>query len=190
MASPGPRHHWPHSTPAPPPTPKACRQRSPSPFTSLYQTWSGVFFFFSPKVPSISKLNCQQIILLSELVTPVFSSSEKYITVYQAVYQCCIFLIGYSWFTVLCYILLYSTTNQLYIYLHIYIHTYRSTLRLFLIQAITEYWVAFPELYSRSFLVIYFIYSSVYTSVPIFNLSPTHCNHKFVFYICDSISIL
>ena len=59
-------------------------------------------------------------------------------------------------------------------------------------EVIIDYWEEFPVLYSRSLLVIYFIYSmyvnpnlSIYPSPP---LPPG--NHKFVFYICGSISVL
>ena len=49
-------------------------------------------------------------------------------------------------------------------------------------------------LYSRSLLAIYFIYSSVYMSIPTFQLIPSPDSppgsHKFVFYICNSISVL
>ena len=45
----------------------------------------------------------------------------------------------------------------------IYIYIYP----LFPIWVITEYWVEFHVLHSRSLLVIYFIYSSVYMSIPI-----------------------
>ena len=49
-------------------------------------------------------------------------------------------------------------------------------------------------LYSRSLLVIYFMYSSVYMSIPISHFIPPlpfpPDIHKFVFYICDSISVL
>ena len=34
-------------------------------------------------------------------------------------------------------------------------------------SSITEYWTEFPVVHSRSLLVIYFIYSSIYMSVPI-----------------------
>ena len=51
-----------------------------------------------------------------------------------------------------------------------------------------------PLLYSRSLLVTYFIYSSVYMSIPIFQFIPPSSlppsNHKIVFYICNSISVL
>ena len=49
------------------------------------------------------------------------------------------------------------------------------------------YWVEFLVLYSRSSLVIYFIYSSMCQSQSPFFLTG---NHKLVFYICDSISVL
>ena len=52
----------------------------------------------------------------------------------------------------------------------------------------------FLMLYSRSLLVIYFIFGSVYMSIPISQLIPPPSlplgSHKFAFYICDSISVL
>ena len=49
-------------------------------------------------------------------------------------------------------------------------------------------------LYSRSLLVIYFIYCRVYVSIPISQfIFPTPFpfgNHKFAFYVCGSISVL
>ena len=52
------------------------------------------------------------------------------------------------------------------------------------IQIITGYWVGLPVLYSGCYLVIYFIYSGVYMSVPISQFLPPfpfHLhNHKFV----------
>ena len=58
----------------------------------------------------------------------------------------------------------------------------------------TEFWVEFLVLYIRSLLLIYFIYSSMYMSVPVSQLIPLLPFplgiHKFVFYICDSISAL
>ena len=48
-------------------------------------------------------------------------------------------------------------------------------------------------LYSRLLLVIYFIYNSVYKSVSTSQFIPPTLppdNHKFVFYICDSTSVL
>ena len=57
-------------------------------------------------------------------------------------------------------------------------------------QAITEYWIEFPVLYSKFLLIIYFIYSSMYISqfIPPYPLSPG--NPKCVFYICASTSVL
>ena len=49
----------------------------------------------------------------------------------------------------------------------------------------------FPVLYSRSLLVIYVIYSSVYMLIPISQFTPpslSSFNSKFVFYVCVSIS--
>ena len=54
-------------------------------------------------------------------------------------------------------------------------HTYIQSLsNSFLIWLIKEYWVAFPVLYCRYLLVIYFIYSSVCLLIPssLFNPSP------------------
>ena len=48
-------------------------------------------------------------------------------------------------------------------YTYTYIHSFLDS---FPIYAITEYWVEFPVLYSRCLLVIYFIYSSGYISIP------------------------
>ena len=48
-------------------------------------------------------------------------------------------------------------------------------------------------LYSRSLLVIYFIYSSVYMLIPNYWFSPllsVFVTTKFVFYACESVSIL
>jgi len=47
------------------------------------------------------------------------------------------------------------------------IHLHISTLFFFHI-GIAEYWLEFPVLYGKSFLVIYFIYSHLYMSIPIF----------------------
>ena len=55
-----------------------------------------------------------------------------------------------------------------------------SLLDSFPIQVITEYWVEFPVLYSRSLLVIYFTYSSVYMSVPISKFISPPSQEKFL----------
>jgi len=77
-------------------------------------------------------------------------------------------------------------------YTHTYIHSFSDY---FPIKVITEYWEEFPMLYRRFFLVIYFIYTSMYmlisnsqliSSPPVFPSG----NCKFVFYIRDSISAL
>ena len=66
------------------------------------------------------------------------------------------FVLIYSWFTKLCYFQVYIKVNQLYIHI--------CPLFLFLdsfpIQAITEYWVEHPVLYSRFSLVVLFYISS------------------------------
>ena len=63
----------------------------------------------------------------------------------------------------------------------------------FLIYIIMEYWVEFSVLHSRSLLVIYFIYKSVYMSIPISQFIPLSLlnpgNHKLIFYICKSVSV-
>ena len=49
---------------------------------------------------------------------------------------------------------------------YIYIYTFIISSDSFPIQLITEYWVEFPELYSRSLWIIYFIHGSVYMLLP------------------------
>ena len=71
------------------------------------------------------------------------------------------------------------THTDIYIYIHSFLHFFSHT----------ENWIKFPVLYSRSLLVIYFIYSSVYMSIPISHfISPwlPPVSHKFVFYTCNS----
>ena len=51
----------------------------------------------------------------------------------------------------------------------------------------------FPVLYSKTLLFIYFIYSNVYLLIPNskFILSPfPFGNHKFIFCVCESVSVL
>ena len=55
-------------------------------------------------------------------------------------------------------------------YTNTYIHSFLDS---FPISVITEYWVEFPVLYSRSLEVTYFIYTSVYMSIPIFQFIPS-----------------
>ena len=63
----------------------------------------------------------------------------------------------------------------------------------FLIYTIMEYWVEFSVLHSRSLLVIYFIYKSVYMSIPTSQFIPLSLlnpgNPKLIFYICKSVSV-
>ena len=77
------------------------------------------------------------------------------------------FLLVYNLFTMLYYFWLYSMVNQLYIHINSlffrffsYIDHYRVLIRVSCV------------LYSRSFLVIYFIYSSMYLSIPISQFIP------------------
>ena len=74
-------------------------------------------------------------------------------------------LLNYYWFTVLCWFQVYSKVNQLYMYL--------SNL-FFPISVITNYWVDFPVLYSRSLLIIYFIQWCVHAIPILLNLPPYH----------------
>ena len=77
------------------------------------------------------------------------------------------FILEYSWFTVLC--LRYTakwfcthTHTHTHIHIH-YIHSFSDSCP---IQVITEYWVEFPVLYSRSLLIIYLVYTSLYVLIP------------------------
>ena len=99
------------------------------------------------------------------------------------------FFLEYSWCTALCWSQVYSKMIQLYT--SIYIHSFSDS---FLILVITEYWVEFAVLCSRSLLVISLIYSSVCMLVPIsWHPSPRHFpfgKGKLVFNICKSVSVL
>ena len=63
----------------------------------------------------------------------------------------------------------------------------------FLIQFITEYWVEFSLLYSRSLLIIYIIHGILCILIPRPWFIPTPClpfgNHRFVFDVCKSVSV-
>ena len=81
------------------------------------------------------------------------------------------------------------------IYIYIYIYTYLF-FKISVPLVTIEHQVEFPVLYSSLSLSIYFIHvnSSVYMLVPIFQFilhppSPLGV-HKFVFYVCVSISAL
>ena len=75
---------------------------------------------------------------------------------------------------------IYSMVNQLYIYPLFFLDS-------FPIGVFTGYWVEFPVPYSRSLLVLCFIYGSEYMSIQISQFIPPspflRSNHKFVFYI-------
>ena len=58
--------------------------------------------------------------------------------------------------------------NQLYTYIYPLFF-----LDSFPIYVITEYWIEFPVLYSKCLLVVYFIYTTVYMSISISQLSLT-----------------
>ena len=64
----------------------------------------------------------------------------------------------YSCFTMLCQFQVYSKVIQLY--LHIYFF------RFFFLIGYSKILVEFPVLYSRSLLIIYFVYSGVYMLTP------------------------
>ena len=85
----------------------------------------------------------------------------------------------------------FRCTAKWFSYAYTYIHSFSIS---FPVQVITEYWVAFPVLCSRSLLIIYVIYSSVYMLIPnlIYPSSPPFPfgNHKFVFEVCESVSVL
>ena len=95
----------------------------------------------------------------------------------------------------------YSSVVQLYIHIYIFfIHTHTHTHThtqiyifsdSFPLWVITKHWVEFPMLYSRS-LFICFIHSSVYMLIPNSLFIPPFSfgNHKFVFYVSGSISVL
>ena len=99
------------------------------------------------------------------------------------------FRLEYSCFTMLCWFLLHSKLNQLYIY--IYVLFFRFPSHLGHHRALS----GVPCANSRFSLVIYVIHSidTVYINpnLPIHPTPPSQLgNHKFVLYICVSISAL
>ena len=84
-------------------------------------------------------------------------------------------------------------------YTYMYIHFFKNfspvLRRKYIFYYISQYRVLsrVPSIYSRFLLVISFIHSKVYMSIPVsqwslHSLSPG--NHRFIFYICDSASVL
>ena len=74
----------------------------------------------------------------------------------------------------------------------LYTYIYSPCFRLFFPDRLSQS-VEFPVLHSRFLLVIYFIYSSVYMAIPVYQCIPlpiTPNNHKLVFCIRDSTSVL
>ena len=71
-----------------------------------------------------------------------------------------IFLVKYTWFTMLCYLLLYSKVTQLYTYRHSFFSCS------FPLWFITRYWIYSPVLYSRTLLFIHPIYTSLPLLIP------------------------
>ena len=98
--------------------------------------------------------------LVLQFIFPVPPDAPE-LVIYQTLKDISIlknFLLTYSWFTVLCSLLLYSKVIQLY--MHIYCYPYSFSLWL-----ITGYWILFPVLYSRT-LFIHPIYNSLHLLIP------------------------
>ena len=74
---------------------------------------------------------------------------------------------------------MYSKVSQFHIYIYLLFFRFFTHIGPYRIMS------RVPMLYSRSLLVIYFIYSSVYMSFPISQFIPLPF-YRFVFYICDS----
>ena len=81
-------------------------------------------------------------------------------------------------------------TAKWFSYTYICIYSFSDSFQLWVI---TKYWVQFPVLHCRSLLIICFIYSSVYIN-PKLLIYPSppfpFGNHKFDFYVSDSISVV
>ena len=96
----------------------------------------------------------------------------------------------------------YTYTYTLYIYIHIHIHIHIHYIYTYTHIHIPLFFRFYPQIghyralcsYGRFLLVIYFMYSNMYMSIPISQSIPAppfpNSNHKFVFYICDSILVL
>ena len=99
-----------------------------------------------------------------------------------------LFILEYSCFTLLCQFLLYSKVNQPFVY------PPPTFLDFLPIYVTTEHGAEFPVWCSGFSLVISFIHSGVYMSIPISQfihppLFPLGI-HMFVFYVCVFISAL
>ena len=104
----------------------------------------------------------------------------------------CIFLLKYSWFTVLCQSLLYSKVTQWYTHINFLKHSFR--LRFF-----TGYWIQFPILYIGT-LLTHFKCNSLFLPTPIACMYQSQSiplppflplgNHKSVLYVCESVPVL
>ena len=71
-------------------------------------------------------------------------------------------------------------------YMYTYIHFFLDSIP---IWAVTGYWGEFPVLHSRSLLVLYFIYSSVYMAIPISQFIPPYISYfyySFQKYLSDA----
>ena len=85
------------------------------------------------------------------------SSLEKCLFRSTALFSIEFFLILlYGWLTILCS---FQCTTKWIIYTHTYMHSFSHS---FPRNVITDYWVDLPVLSSRSLMLTYFIYSSVY----------------------------
>ena len=125
-------------------------------------------------------------------VASTVSPSKTFFTIITLFFISIIYFLNFYWSIVdlQCFASFRYTTKWIS-YTYTYAHSFLDS---FPIKAITEYWIEFPVLYSRNLFVIYFIYSSVYMSLPISQFIPPHPvppgNQKFIFYICNSISVL
>ena len=101
----------------------------------------------------------------------------------------CLFLFKCNWFTILCSFQLYNKVILLYIYLDMYISVY--SFHFFSIIVYYKILNIVPCAYSKSWLFIYFIYSTGHLLILYSKFIPPYFlfgNCKFVFYVCESIS--
>ena len=109
-------------------------------------TW---YIFFSFCLFIFSWIFSDKYVCLCDFIT-IFSFFNLIFILYWSIVdlKCCVsFRYTAKWFS----------------YTYTYIHSFSDS---FPIEVITEYWVEFPVLYSRSLLIICFIYSSIYMLIP------------------------
>ena len=102
-----------------------------------------------------------------------------------------IYLLTYSWFTMLCWFQVYNKLIHLYICIYIYIYLltyiyariYVYIFRFFLLKFIAKHWVYFPMLYNSCQLSILCIVTYIYINLNllIYPLSPPLLVTTFVF---------